>query len=137
MRVFIDSSALAKLYIEEAGSAETETTLRGATVLGVSALCVPEVVSAMNRRRREARLAKGQYGSAKDRFLDDMGDADVLPLSSSIVDRSIAILERNALRASDAVHIASALDWRCDLFVSGDARQIAAAGKAGLKTRKV
>jgi len=137
VRVFADSSALAKLYFEETSSAETEMTLRGATALGVSALCVPEVVSAMNRRRREALLGAAPYRAAKAKFLNDMRDADLLPLSTSIVDRTIALLEKSPLRASDAVHVASALDWRCDLFVSGDERQIAAARKAGLATHKV
>jgi predicted nucleic acid-binding protein len=37
----------------------------------------------------------------------------------------------------DALHVASALEWGADLFASSDRRQLAAAKKAGLRTKLV
>jgi hypothetical protein len=45
---------------------------------------------------------------------------------------AIQLLEANPLRASGAIHVASALLWRADAFVSSDARQCAAAKASGL-----
>jgi predicted nucleic acid-binding protein len=46
-------------------------------------------------------------------------------------------LEDNALRAMDALHIACALEWRAELFVSSDKQQIMAAEKSGLITKLI
>jgi predicted nucleic acid-binding protein len=37
----------------------------------------------------------------------------------------------------DALHVACALDWQADLFVSSDRRQLAAAAKSGLRVLQV
>jgi len=37
------------------------------------------------------------------------------------------------VRAMDALHVACAIQWGAELFVSADERQVAAAKKAGLK----
>jgi uncharacterized protein len=137
LKAFFNPSALTKLYIEEAGSEEATRAIREATELGVSSLCIPEVISALNRNRREGKLSDKQYNAAKTRFLEDMNDAHVLALTLSVIGRSVSLLENNSLRAADAVHVACALEWQADLFVSGDIRQIAAARKAKLKTRAV
>jgi predicted nucleic acid-binding protein len=47
------------------------------------------------------------------------------------------ILEDSPVRAADALHVACALEWKTELFVSSDKRQISAAKKAGLHTRLV
>ena len=137
MRTFFDSSALTKLYIEESGSEETTQAIVGATEVGLSELCIPEVISALNRNRREGRLDDERYEMVKGRFLEDVADAGVLALTRSIIDECVLLLENTPLRASDAVHVASAIDWECDLFVSGDVQQIAAAKKAGVNAHKV
>jgi predicted nucleic acid-binding protein len=36
----------------------------------------------------------------------------------------------------DALHIACAIEWGADVFLSADARQLAAARRAGLKTKQ-
>ncbi|MBP1602748.1 MAG: hypothetical protein H6Q06_2899, partial [Acidobacteria bacterium] len=53
MNVFMDSSALAKRYIEEPGSEVVEEILSSAASLGVSVICLSEVISALCRRRRD------------------------------------------------------------------------------------
>jgi len=44
------------------------------------------------------------------------------------------MLENNALRAMDSLHVACALEWNADLFVTSDKRQAAAAMRSGLQT---
>jgi len=64
-----------------------------------------------------------------------MKEATVLHLTPSVVTRSIVLLETNALRAMDSLHVACALEWGADLFVSSDRRQFVAAEGTGLWAR--
>jgi len=137
VRTFLDSSAFAKRFIEEPGSAEVERVCRQATELGLSVLCVPEVVSGLNRRLREKGLTPSQYAAAKNRLAEDVRDATVVMLTPSVVLSSISILEAGPVRAMDALRVACALEWGANIFASSDERQVAAAKKAGLRTLRV
>lgn len=137
MRTCFDSSAFAKRFIEEDGSAKVEEVCVRATELGLSALCVPEVISALNRRKREGSLTASQYHQAKQRLLEDVRDADIIQLTPPVVAASIDVLESSPLRGMDALHIGCAIEWGAELFVSSDKAQLAAARKAGLSTKAV
>ena len=98
---------------------------------------MPEIVSALNRRRRERRLSTSQYASAKRRLVEDVRDADIINLTASVIGSCITVLEVSLVRTLDALHVACALEWNADLFVSSDKRQIAAAKQAGLATKRI
>lgn len=136
-RLFLDSSALAKRYVEESGSERLETMLVGAERLGLSVLVLPEVISGLRRRRRERALTETQYLAAKAALLADVRDAEIVGLVESVVAASIPILERSNVRALDAIHIAAALEWSAELFVSADDRQLHAAKQAGLAVERL
>ena len=134
MKAFLDSSSFAKRFIEESGSEKVEELCSRASELGLSVIGVPEIVSALARRLRERRLTQTQYRTAKKRLLDDVRDADIVQLTPSVLGSAIRVLEASPVRAMDALHIACALEWEADLFVSSDERQLTAARQAGLKT---
>lgn len=136
MKACLDSSAFAKRFVEEQGSDAVEAVCAQATELGLSVLCVPEVISALNRRLRERVLTPIQYRRAKQRLLDDVCDADIIHLTPSVVGTAIQVLEASPVRAMDALHIACALEWGADLFVAADARQLSGAKLAGLRTKR-
>lgn len=133
MRLYLDSSSFAKRFVDESGSDAVEAVCADADRLGLSVLCVPEIVSALNRRRRERSLTPKQYESAKLRLLEDVRDVDIVSLTTSVVGSSVQVLERSPLRALDALHVACALEWGADLFVSSDGRQLSAAKRSGLR----
>ena len=137
MKAYLDSSSFAKRFVDEVGSDKVEAICAEATALGLSVLCVPEIVSALNRRRREHTLTPAQYATAKRSLIDDVRDADIINLTASVVGSSITVLEASAIRSLDALHVACALEWEADLFVSSDNRQLAAAKRVGLKTKKI
>lgn len=137
MKLFLDSSAFAKRFVEEAGSQEVEILCSQATELGLSVICVPEIISALNRRLREKSLARRGYAQVKQRVAEDVRDTVVINLTPEVVRSSIEILETTPVRTMDAIHIACAVAWGADLFASADHRQIAAARTVGLKTRGV
>ena len=137
MNVFLDSSALAKRYVQEPGSDRVEEILSSASSLGISVLGVAEVVSALCRRRRERKLSPPQYSKAKQALFEDIEDASLVNLTDRVVARAIALLERWPLRSSDALQIASAAVWSAELFVSADERQCAAARAYGLRVEEL
>lgn len=137
MKVFFDSSALAKRYIDEQGSDQVESLLQKASSLGASIICYPEIISAFCRLKRERNLSKNQYEAAKTALMNDLADAAICTVAPVVIKQAVALLEANILRAMDALHIGCALEWNADLFVSADMRQITAAKHAGLKTMLV
>ena len=137
MKTFFDSSAFAKRYVEEPGSPVVDTLCTAATELALSVVCIPEIVSALNRRVRERSLSARQYRSAKENLSEDLRDIAIVNLTPRVLSTCIIILEAGPLRALDALHVACAVEWGAEVFVSADKRQIAAARKAGLLTRFV
>lgn len=135
--MYLDSSSFAKRFVEEDGSEIVEKICADATELGLSVLCVPEIISALNRRRRENTLTRDQYDIVKHRLIKDVRDADIINLTVAVIGSSITVLEASPVRTLDALHVACALEWKTELFVSSDNRQLAAAERAGLKTKEV
>ena len=135
MNIMFDSSAFAKRYIAEPGSEQVDAILQNAAQLGLSALCVPEIVSALNRRVREGVLPHSGYEQAKAQLAADVGDAIVLQLTPEVVATAVTLLESHPLRAMDALHIAGALVWQADLFVTADRRQHDAAQQSSLNSQ--
>jgi predicted nucleic acid-binding protein len=137
MKLFLDSSALAKRYIEEAGSGRVDELLAHASALGISVLAFPEVTSALCRRRREKTLNAKQYSAAKAALIEDVGDAEIINLTDTVVVSAVGLLEESLLRAADAMHVACAREWGAGLFVSADGRQCTAARAVGLKVEEL
>ncbi len=108
-----------------------------ATKLALSVICVPEIVSALNRRKREREITRYQYAKAKRALLDDVRDAIIINLTVPVISSALTALEASPLRAMDALHIACALEWGAEVFVSSDKKQLAAARQAGLTTHKI
>jgi len=132
MRIFFDTSALTKRYVEEEGSEQVRALCAAADTLGVSVLVVPELISTLCRLVREGRLSPEDYRSLKSAVQADLSDADLCDLSQDAFDQAIRCLELHPLRALDALHVGSALIYQPDLFVSADNRQTEAAALEGL-----
>lgn len=134
MKLFVDSSSFAKRFIQEKGSEQLDEFLQQASELAVCVILVPEIISALNRRLREHAITIEDYRRAKKLLLNDVKDAAVLQLTPAVISRSVYLLESSTLRAMDALHVACALEWEADLFVTSDKRQFASAIKSGLQT---
>ncbi len=133
MRVVVDSSSFAKRYIQEIGSDRLDDLLQDASELGLSVILATEIISGLNRRLREQFFNDMVYREIKDRLLDDLHDANILHITPAVIARSVKLLENNILRAMDALHVACALEWKTDLFITSDKRQLNAAVNSGLQ----
>lgn len=137
MKVFFDTSALIKRYIEEPGSEDVVDLCRQADSLIISIICLPEMISTLNRLIREKNLTKNNYHQIKKSIITELEDMEVSSIVPEVLRYTIHSLEKNPLRAMDAIHIGCALTVKPDLFISADNRQIAAAQKEGLAVRQV
>jgi predicted nucleic acid-binding protein len=137
MCIFFDSSAFAKRYVAEEGRDAVVQWCDRAAEIALSGIALPELISAFCRLRRESNISEAQYQQLKDSLLADIEDAAICDLTPIVLAHSIASLERNTLRGMDAIHIGSAVAMQADLFVSGDARQCAAAAAVGLEVAAV
>jgi predicted nucleic acid-binding protein len=137
MRVFFDSSAFVKRYIQEAGTEEILAWCDRATEIVLAGIALPEIISAFCRLRRESRIDNTQYRQLKTLLLADIEDAAICDLTPLVIARTIAALEASALRGMDAIHIGSALIMQADVFITADERQVEAALRAGLRVNAV
>jgi predicted nucleic acid-binding protein len=133
MKTFFDASAFAQRYIAEQGSSAVDDICQATDELALCVICVPEILSALNRRVREKVIRRADYGAVKLRLLKDVRDAEIINLTDDVVANAMLVLEENSVRAMDALHIAAAKAWKADLFVTADRDQARAAHRMGLK----
>jgi hypothetical protein len=137
--IYLDSSALAKLYLPEPESDRLDAFLRGRRDLMVSELAITEILSAVARRRREGMLTVHQALEVRDAVLADAHSGsfhrlDLNPVVHREAERLLFHIESAAVRTLDALHLAMALLGSASHVVTYDARMRAAAPHAGLKT---
>lgn len=133
MRVYFDSSAFAKRYVEETGTAEVLAWCERADELALSVIVIPELISACCRLRREGRLDDRQYQGIKRDLMTDIEDALICETTPEVVRHAVRALETHPLRGMDAIHIGAALVCGADVFISADARQCQAAVGLGIQ----
>jgi predicted nucleic acid-binding protein len=128
---YADASALVKLVREESESAALGSFLTGADIIS-SELVLTEVPRAVHRAAsHDPSLPLGALMAVADGVLHTLA---LLPIDRALLLAAGALAEP-ALRALDAIHIASAAAvLPIDAFVTYDERQAAAARLAGLRT---
>jgi hypothetical protein len=131
--VFFDTSSFVKRFVKEVGSEQAIIITCNASEVGLSIVCFPEIISALNRKLRSGFITKEIYAELKNEILQDIEDIDIVNLTPGVLEVTTDLLENNVLRSLDAIHIACALAWQAELFVSSDERQVTAAKQAGLK----
>jgi hypothetical protein len=128
---YADASTLVKLVRDEPESDRLRAFLADADLIS-SELVLTEVPRAIRHAAaRDPRLPLGLLVARAGEVIDSVG---LLPLDRALLLVAGALSEP-ALRALDAIHIASATDLSpLDGFVTYDERQAAAARLAGLRT---
>jgi predicted nucleic acid-binding protein len=134
---FLRFFSLTKRYIEEKVSDQVQTLLSSASALALAVICVPEIVSALCRRRRERKLSTEEYRNATASLFTDTDDVTVIGITEEVIAQAVSLIEQFPLRSADALHIACASECSTDLFVSADDRQCKAARARGLRVRAI
>ncbi len=140
--LYLDSSALAKLYVPEPESERLDAFLKGRRGLMISELAITEVLSAVARRRREGELDREVAYEIREALLADAasGSFDRLDLNPAVhreAERLLLGSESVAMRTLDALHIALALSAAATHVVTFDRRMREAALQAGLRVAEI
>ena len=137
--IYLDSSALAKLYVPEPESDTLEAFFKGRRDLMISELAITEVLSAVARRRREGMITAHHALEIRDAVLADADSGsfhrlDMSPVVHREAERLLFHIDSVSLRTLDALHVAAALLGSATHVVTYDTRMRAAALHAGLRT---
>ena len=130
--IYFDVSYIARLYLDDPGW-EKVRALAAEAPIACSLHGHAEVIAALHRKFREGVFTPVQYRQVLKQFEVDCGQDAYrwLPLSPAIsarVEKSYRTLPRTIfLRASDALHLASASENRFREIYSNDRRLLAAA----------
>ena len=132
--VYVDASALVKLFVPEPESDALNESLAGLTDVIVSDLAMTEMTSALGRRTRERRLIRKDAHrlyreAAKLHALSH--HAELTPPIHRRAERLMLSL-MIPLRALDALHLTTALDSEAATVVTFDPRLRDAARSQGL-----
>ena len=125
--LYVDSSALIKHYIREAGTDALNAKLSQELIhhpsVFISVVGYAEVLATFARRRKESLLSKREYGQLRQRFRDDwmfeLAEVELTaPLTAPVLLFVPNLVTEHPLKASDAIHLASAL-WLSDALRLG------------------
>ena len=137
MSVYLDASALVKLYVDEDGS-DAVWRLVGEDGSATCRVTWAEALAAFARRERESPLGTAEvWSTARQRLKDDWPALQVVEVTQTLVERAGEYAETFALRGHDAVQLAAGQALRSALtnaptFVSFDRRLNRAARVLGL-----
>jgi predicted nucleic acid-binding protein len=112
MTVYLDTSSLVKLYVEEAGSDEVRALVDQASVVTTSAVAYAEACATFARLRREGELTAAGFAAVKRTFDSDWPSFLALDVNAALAREAGELAERYALRGFDAVHLASFAEVR-------------------------
>jgi len=106
--LYLDTSALVKLYVLEVGSAQVAQAVADAEVVSTCLIAYVEARSALARKCREDGFPPNQYTRLLQEFEADWGNYFAVTLSPYLMRAAGALAKEHGLRARDSLHLASA-----------------------------
>jgi uncharacterized protein len=105
--LYLDTSSLVKLYVEEHGSDNVRNLVARATVVATSIVAYPETRAALGRLRQGGHLTPAKFATAKRHFEAQWPAFLALDVTSEVAREAGELADRYALRGFDALHLAS------------------------------
>jgi len=106
--LYLDTSALVKLYAEEEGSDLVRQGVRASDLIATSLMAYAETRSALARKNRSREISRAIFTKCKKEFDRDWLRLHRLPVDELLVRKAGELAEQHALRALDALHLATA-----------------------------
>ncbi len=136
MILYLDTSGLVKLYVEELFSEFARELVAQSEVVATSCIALPEMASGLARKHREGELPDSRFKT----LVAEM-ESDWVNLGRVGIDEQAAarLAIRHPLRGADAVHLSAALrvcqagEGRAAGFLAFDRRLNQAAQSEGLR----
>ena len=112
MILYLDTSSLVKLYVEETASADVQGLVGSAEVTGTSLIAYAEARAAFARRFSENAFSSEDYNRLRSQFGSDWKNFLSIQVTREIVRMAGDLAEKHGLRGFDAIHLASAVMLR-------------------------
>ncbi|MEX0568451.1 MAG: type II toxin-antitoxin system VapC family toxin [Candidatus Njordarchaeota archaeon] len=129
-RIYLDTSAIVKRYIEEKGSDTIdkiyELAERGDAVLIASVWNIGEVIGVFTKRRSRGDLTKTDFQACISNFLLEtlklikMNSFFFIPIFSRVLFDTIKLVLKYYIYEADALQVSTAKSARADIFLSAD-----------------
>jgi predicted nucleic acid-binding protein len=104
--VYLDTSSLAKLYIEEQGTPDVRALVERARIV-TSDVAYPEMRAALARRHHDRSLSRARFQAAKRTFEADWNSYLAVSATPTLCREAGVLAERHRLRGFDSIHLAS------------------------------
>jgi len=139
--VYVDTSALAKWYVNESGSDEVEEYLRQVCPLSISLLTKVEMRSLIARRVRQGHIDSGIQSRILATFEGDIveGHLDLVPLtveSFLIAESLLGAHPEIPLTTLDALHLGTIRSAGAGVLATADRVMAQAAIALGIECRE-
>lgn len=108
MILYCDTSALAKLYVQEEGTDSLIGQVAASDAVAVCRIAWVEIMSAFARRTREQSRDASAIAQARERFTADWPQYLTVEVNQALVELAGEYADAFALRAYDAVQLAAA-----------------------------
>lgn len=112
MILYLDTSALVKLYVEEDGGDTVRSYVRQVQAVATAKIAFVEACSAFSRAKREEMLSGPSYHHLMDRLHYDWKRYMIVEISDELIKTAGEMVEEFSLRGFDAIHLASAIFLR-------------------------
>ena len=135
--LYLDTSALVKLYLDEPGRKIVTAAVSKEAVIATQEIAYIEAHAAFSRAERDGRLSDAELERLRGDFDRDWPSYLVIRVSQPLLERAVKLVDSFALRAYDAMHLSAAQTLAQDndepvLFACFDRRLSRAAEVLGM-----
>lgn len=109
MILYLDTSALVKIYIAEAFTQEVLTQVKSADIVASHRIAFIEAQAAFARLKRENKLTEAELATTKQVFVQDWANYLQVENTQALMEHAVDLAEAFALRAYDSMHLAAAM----------------------------
>ncbi len=129
MRAFIDTSALVKKYIQEAGAEQFEEFLKSISEIAVAPTYWIEFNSAVHKRLLSKHLTRKNSDHILTEGKKDLIFFHTVIWNDSLEQEALKLIEKYSIRTLDAIQLASGVLSESDFFVTSDRKLLSYAKK--------
>ena len=117
MTLYLDTSSLVKLYVDEQGSDDVRALVARASVVATSVVALAESRAALARLRRQGDLSPSAHARAKRELRRDWPSLLAVDVTNDLAEVAAELAERYGLRGFDSLHLATyqrVIEWSGD-----------------------
>ena len=112
MILYVDTSALVKLYVPEPESSAVQQLVESAEIAAISLVAYAEARAAFARKHRERAVDLKDYRRIIQEFNNDWDNYFIVDVTEPLVKRAGQLAEQHGLRGYDAIQLSSAVLMR-------------------------